>query len=135
MTRAERERFDRLVEDALDELPPRIHELLEEVPLVVLDEPTPDMLRDVGMDPADPDARDELCGLHTGTALTERSVEAADLPTVVHIFRRGIIAESGGWDAPGAEDEVYEQIRITILHELGHHFGLDEDDLADLGYD
>lgn len=135
MTKAERERFDRLVEDVLEGLPPRIHDLLDEVPLVVLDEPTPDMLRDVGIDPDDPDALDELCGLHTGTALTERSIESADLPTVVHIFRRGIVAEAGGWDAPDADDEVYEQIRITILHELGHHFGLDEDDLADLGYD
>lgn len=136
MTRQERERFDRLVDDAVEGLPPAVRVLFDEVPLVVLDEPTPEMLRDLGIDPADPDAADELCGLHTGTAVTERSVEhSGDLPPVIHIFRRGIVALAGGWACPDADDEIYEQIRITILHELGHQFGLDEEDLADLGYD
>ena len=133
---AERERFDALVDDAVGALPARIRALLDEVPLVVLDQPDAAMLRDVGVDPADSEALDELCGLHTGIALTEHSVEhSGELPTVVHIFRRGIIALAGGWDADNAEEEIYEEIRTTILHELGHHFGLDEDDLADLGYD
>jgi predicted Zn-dependent protease with MMP-like domain len=132
----ERDRFDALIEEALEELPPRIRALLEEVPLVVLDEPDEAMLRDVGIDPADESALDELCGLHTGVALTEQSVDQpAELPTMVHIFRRGIIALAGGWDDPEADDNIYEEIRTTILHEIGHHFGLDEDDLTELGYD
>lgn len=128
------QRFDRLVEDAIDELPPRVRSLLDEVPVVVLDQPDDTMLKDLGL-AGDPAAPDELCGLHTGTALTERTVERPDLPTVIHLFRRGIVSLAGGWDQDHADDEVYEEIRTTLLHEIGHHFGLDEDDLADLGYD
>jgi hypothetical protein len=79
--------------------------------------------------------------------MTERSVEPGevDLP-MIHIFREGIIACAGGWSpwrvsSPdgeilegGGEDLVREEIRITLLHEIGHHFGLDEDDLDRLGY-
>lgn len=130
------ERFDALVKDAIDALPPHLRRLVDEVPVVVMAQPTPDMLKELGIDPGDAAALDELCGLHTGTAMTERSVEqSADLPTVVHLFRRGIVGLAGGWEGPGAEDEVYEQVRITLLHELGHHFGLDEGDLESLGYD
>ncbi len=136
MNRKEEERFDALVKDAIDALPPAVRRRLDEIPVVVLNEPTPDMLRDLGEDPDDRDAAAEICGLHTGTAMTERSVQHhGDLPTVIHLFRRGIISLAGGWDQPGADDEIYEQVRVTLLHEIGHHFGLDEDDLADLGYD
>lgn len=136
MTSQERDRFDALVEDAIGSFPPRIRSLLDEVPLVVLDEPEPAMLKDIGVDPADDGALDELCGLHTGTALTHQSAaQPPDLPTVIHLFRRGIVALAGGWAQAGADDEIYEEVRTTILHEIGHHFGLEEDDLADLGYD
>lgn len=148
MTEAERDRFDQLVEDAIEALPPRIRALLDEIPVVVLDEPDDQMMRELGLDPADGEARGELCGMHTGTSLTERSVErSGDLPTQVHLFRRGIIALAGGWEAReekdeegrpwtvGGDDEIYEEIRVTLLHEIGHHFGLDEDDLERLGYD
>jgi len=142
-----RERFDRIVEDVIRALPARYAALLDEISIVVLDEPTPEMLRDLGLDPREPGIADEICGLHTGTALTERSVEqGADLPTQVHLFRRGIVELAGGWQRKtiteegetfqvGGEEEIYEEIRITLLHELGHHFGLDEDDLGRLGYD
>ena len=135
MTDAERDRFDALVDDAVAELPARIAALLDEAPLVVMDEPDAAMLRDLGVAADDSGALDEICGLHTGTAVTERSVEATDLPTVIHLFRRGIVALAGGWDGAQAEDEIYEEIRTTLLHEIGHHFGLDEDDLGALGYD
>lgn len=129
------DRFDALMEDALAGLGKRIEGLLEEIAIVVLDEPTPEMLRDVGIDPKDEEALDELCGLHTGTALTERSLsQDADLPTTIHLFRRGIVALAGGWEQANADEEIYEEIRITLLHEVGHHFGLDEDDLEELGY-
>jgi predicted Zn-dependent protease with MMP-like domain len=135
VTDAERDRFDALVEDALDALPARVRALLDEVPLVVLDEPTPEILRDLGVEPGDPAALDEICGLHSGTAITERSVEHPDLPGVIHLFRRGIVSLAGGWDGPDADDEVYEEVRTTLLHEIGHHFGLSEDDLQELGYE
>lgn len=136
MTEQERSRFDALMDDVVAGLPPSIARLLDEISVVVLDEPTPGMLADLGIAPDDHEALDELCGLHTGTALTERSVEHhADLPTTIHLFRRGIVALAGGWQDPNADDRVYEEIRITLLHEIGHHFGLDEDDLERLGYD
>ncbi len=132
MTDQERERFDGLVERVLASLPEEILAIFDEAPLLVDDEPEARVLREFGMDPESAQDRASLCGLHTGVPITERSVEADGvLPSQVHIYRLGIISESGGWDD---EDEVLEQIRITILHELGHEFGLDEDDLAELGY-
>ena len=52
---------------------------------------------------------------------------------VIHLFRIGIMAEAGGEQA--TEEDLRREIRVTLLHEIGHHFGLDEDDLAELGYD
>ncbi len=56
------------------------------------------------------------------------------MPPQIHIFRDGIVEFAGGWHQKYAEDEIYEETRITLLHEIGHHFGLDEDDLTELGY-
>jgi predicted Zn-dependent protease with MMP-like domain len=147
MTESERERFDALVEDVIDGVPGCLRALLDEVSLVVLDRPTPEMVRQLKKDGTleeDFGERDEdftdLCGLHTGTAITERSVQDHGfLPDQIHLFREGIVAlaleESGlHREDPGADDEIYEEIRVTLLHEIGHHLGLDEDDLEDLGY-
>jgi predicted Zn-dependent protease with MMP-like domain len=146
MTDEQRERFDALLEDAIGSLPPRARALIDEVPLVVMDRPTPEMVEQLRADGLLADEGDgpsdgsDLCGLHTGTSLTERSVQDSGiLPDQIHIFREGIVAlaleESGlRWNDPGADEEVYEEIRITLLHEIGHHFGLDEDDLDELGY-
>ncbi len=136
MTEAERQRFDALAEAVFESLPANLQRLLEEIPVVIDDVPSDDVLTSLGFDPADPDIRRELCGLNSGTAITEQSIEAPDfLPTEIQLYRVGIIEEAGGWDGPDADARVTEELRITILHEIGHHFGLDEDDLADLGYD
>lgn len=146
LSRSEQDRFDRLLQDVLDALPPRIHALLDEVPVVVMDRPTPDMVKSLIRDGVlEPDADgSDLCGLHSGTALTHRSVEDpagwgqfgddAGGPEQIHLFRLGIIDLAGGFEAPDADEAVYEEIRTTLLHEIGHHFGLDEDDLDALGY-
>jgi predicted Zn-dependent protease with MMP-like domain len=143
MNSAERNRFDALLEAVLETLPAKLHELLHEAPLIVDDRPSRALLLELGIDPDHPDAATELCGLHSGTPLTHRSVNHGfDLPETIQIFREGIIEEAGGWEpwtdedglAMGGEDAVAEQIRITLLHEIGHHFGLDEDDLDRLGY-
>lgn len=136
MNDAQRERFDALVHEAVGELPEDFAAVLDEMPLVVLDEPTPEMIRDLGGDEAD--ARD-LMGLHTGIATTERSIEeSGSLPSQIHIFRKGIVESLGGWEAIDADEEgeeaLYEEILITLLHEIGHQLGLDEDDLEKLGY-
>ena len=71
----------------------------------------------------------ELLGLYRGTPLTERSVEhARHLPDHVTIYQRNIERCCRN------KREAVEQIRRTVLHEVGHHFGLDEDDLAKMGY-
>ena len=135
LSEQERERFDALLEEAIEALPPALHRLIEEVPVVALDRPTAQMLRDVGIDPADEEEAVSLCGLHSGVSNTEKSVErSGEMPPDIHIFREGVISLAGGWDQPEADDVVYEEIMITLLHEIGHQFGLDEDDLERLGY-
>jgi len=131
MDHTQRERFDRLLENVLDALPPAFHDLLDRAPLIVEDTPAPELLADLGMTP---DQGDELCGLHSGTPLTERSVtDAPDFPETIHLFRHGVLAHAGGWGA--GDRAIQAEIRITVLHEIGHHFGLEEEDLEALGYD
>lgn len=139
----ERERFDALLAEAIEALPEHLRALIEEVPIIVEDEPAPTLIRELAAGLTEEDAQalpDELCGLHTGVPITERSVEHTDLPTDIRLFRRGIINLAGGWDAQegedptDAEDAIYEEIMVTLLHEIGHHFGLDEEDLEGLGF-
>jgi predicted Zn-dependent protease with MMP-like domain len=133
MDQVERDRFDAVVEEVIESLPAGVRAVLEEIPVIVLDRPDRKMLADLGMDPDDEAAASELCGLHTGVSITEKSIEhSGELPTEVHLFREGIVNLAGGWSDPEA---VREEVRITILHEIGHHFGLEEDDLFELGYD
>ena len=106
--------FDDVVRSALDELPPELAAGLRNVAVVVEDE-----------NPDDPD----LYGLFEGVPLTEGGPDAGELPNTIAIYRRPLEA-----DFP-EEAELREEIRITVLHELGHYFGLDEDRLAELGYE
>jgi predicted Zn-dependent protease with MMP-like domain len=138
MNDLDRARFDHLLDDALPQLPGEIRNLLEQLQLIVDDTPEQSLLDQIGTD--DPT---DLCGLHSGIPLTERSVEdEPTLPTSIHLFREGIVKIAGGWeswtdddgDPMGGDDIVQEEIVITLLHELGHHFGLDEQDLERLGY-
>lgn len=137
MTDGERERFDGLLEEALGALPEGIAALLEESPVIVDDRPDAELVRSLCREwgeEHDPALADELCGLHSGVPLTERSVESVDVPEQIRLFRVGIVNTAGGWDGPEADEAVYEEIVVTLLHEIGHHFGLDEDDLESLGY-
>jgi predicted Zn-dependent protease with MMP-like domain len=127
----DRDRFDRLLQGVIDALPPPVRALLDQVPVIVDDVPDAATLRDM-----DEDDELGLLGLHSGTPFTEASVEAApDLPPDIRLYREGILDHAGGWDQPDADARVREEIRVTLLHEIGHQFGLDEDDLARLGYD
>ncbi|MCP3904058.1 MAG: metallopeptidase family protein [Planctomycetes bacterium] len=132
MSPRQRERFDRLLERVIDALPDQLRRLLDEAPVIVEDRPDPALLRDLGMDADD----DDLCGLHSGAPITQRShSDVPDMPETIHLFRQGIIEEAGGWGGPDAEKSIESEIRVTLLHEVGHHFGLEEDDLEELGYD
>jgi predicted Zn-dependent protease with MMP-like domain len=144
VTESERAHFDDLLGQVIETLPEHIAALIEEVPVIVDDRPDPVLLAELRalwqVEQSIPDetfAR-EICGLHTGNMLTERSVEdASDLPEQIHLFRAGILEEARcrqSASAQPSDDQIYEEIAVTLLHEIGHHFGLDEDDLAELGY-
>ncbi len=106
--------FDDHVRAALDELPPELARALQNVAVVVEDE-----------HPEDPD----LFGLYHGVPLPERGDMSGQLPDKISIYR--IPLEES---FPDPRD-LREEIRITVLHELAHYFGLDEDRIAELGYD
>jgi predicted Zn-dependent protease with MMP-like domain len=107
--------FEEHVRAALDSLPPRLAAALENVAVVIQEE-----------HPGDPD----LFGLYEGTPLPERGhATAGRLPDRIAIYRRPL---EESFDDPG---ELEEEIRITVLHELAHHFGLDEGRLEELGYE
>jgi predicted Zn-dependent protease with MMP-like domain len=107
--------FDEHVRAALDELPPHLATALENLAVVVEDE-----------NPDDPD----LFGLFQGVPLTERSSAAPPgPPNKISIYRLPL--EESFPDA----DDLREEIRITVLHELAHYFGIDEERLFELGYD
>ena len=126
----QRRLFDSILEEILAELPAHIHDLLEEVPLIVEDYPSPRLLDELGIG-----RRGMLCGLHSGIPLTERSVMQSGVPDdTIYIYREGIFNLAADPRGRVAHDRLHDQIRITVLHEIGHHFGLDEDDLDALGY-
>src|SRR4051794_1931419 len=117
-------KFAELVERALAELPEPFAQHLEEVAVEIRDRPTAKQLRDVGLE------RDQLLmGLYVGVDMTRRSVEHSGvMPDVIYVFQEDIEL------ACDTEAQLVEEVRTTVLHELGHHFGLDEDDLDSLGY-
>ncbi len=126
----DRERFDEQVDKVVARLPAQVHELLEQVPMHVEDYPSEDVMRDRLVR-----YRDDLCGLYTGIPLTMRSIEhSGTLPDVITIYREGIVRAAADRQGRVRNDRLREQIRITILHELGHHHGMTEDDLRELGY-
>ena len=130
MDQRTRDRFDRQLEQVLAGMPPLVHELLEKIPLHVEDYPPRDVLEEKGIaDPA------ELCGLFTGVALPQKSVEHSGmLPDVVTIYRLGIMEAARDAFGRLSAQALREEIRITLFHELAHFHGLDEDELEQLGY-
>jgi len=116
--------FGELVERALDELPAPFADFLAEVPVEVRDRPTAAQLRLVGVR-----KNSLLLGLYHGRPITQRSVEdSGRLPDVIYIFQEPIQQVSN------SEEELTDQVRKTVLHEIGHHFGMTEHDLEELGY-
>ena len=110
--------FEQLVEDALKSLPKRFADLLDNVAVVVEDEPDEydlDILED-------PDS--ELLGIYRGTALTDRTHDMLPhLPDTIAIFRGPILRVARG------RADALRQIRETVIHELGHYFGLSDEDM------
>lgn len=119
MASLSREEFEQAVGDALDSLPERFSRLVENVAIAVEEEPAVEDLE--SLDDGDPES--ELLGIYRGVALTERSHDMPMLPDEIAIFRGPInrVAQS--------REEAVDEIRETIVHELGHYFGVDEEEL------
>ena len=112
----EPERFDLLVDQALDGIPDELARLVRNVVVLVEDEPPED-------------EPDDLLGLYDGVALTERdSTLAVQLPDRIFIFRGPLL------DFCDTEAQLVEEVRITVVHEIAHHFGIDDRRLHELGY-
>ena len=119
-------RFEILVARALDRLPAEFQAHMENVSVIIAEAPDPELLAAMGMDPDDPE--DTLFGLYEGVPLTERGFDDVLLPDSITIFRRPLLE----WAE--TEQEIVDEVRITVLHEIGHFFGMDEDRLDELGY-
>ncbi len=126
MIRISHEEFDQAVESALASIPDQFRSYIENVVVEVHERPSAKLLRDEEID-GEPD---EILGLYLGTPVGHDLLEAApQLPDRVLIFRANLC------DLCESREELIEEIRITVLHEIGHHFGMDEDRLEELGYD
>ena len=111
-----REEFEDAVRDALDEIPEELAEQMDNVVVLVEDTPPPD----------DPD----LLGLYEGVPLTERnsSYGLMTMPDQITVFRKPICRMCR------TEEQVVDEVRTTVVHELGHHVGIDEARLHELGW-
>ena len=108
------QQFEELVADALDSIPPELTRLMKNVVVLVEDEP--------------PEGED-LLGLYEGYALTERGWEyGGALPDRIMIYREAIC------DICETEEDVVEEVLITVVHEIAHHFGIDDERLHQLGW-
>jgi len=137
-TGKQREHFDAMVERAVKSLPGDLQSRIERVPVLVEDYPSSEVLESFAGDEEGPPELDELCGLHSGSGEAGIDDDGA-VPNSITLYRLGIVAMAGGWGAGSAvmanDDAIYDEIVVTLLHELGHDFGLDEDGLTQLGYD
>jgi predicted Zn-dependent protease with MMP-like domain len=117
--RINRREFQELVRRALTELPDEFAAAMRNVAVVVEEEPSAEDLESVGLDPE----QDDLYGLYQGVPLPERGPDAPVLPDRIAIYRQPIL-----WDCESRE-QVVAEVRTTVIHELGHYFGLGEDEL------
>lgn len=115
LTRAE---FERVVDEAIESLPKRFTDLIENVVIAVEEEPTAEDIENVDDEPGV-----ELLGIYRGVALTERSHDDPLLPDEIAVFRGPINRVTNSWQ------QAVEEIRETVMHELGHYFGLEDDEL------
>ena len=107
------ERFDQMVRDALAEIPPELARSMDNVVILVEDRPDDDR---------------PLYGLYQGVPLTNRGTYAGALPDRITIYQ-GVISERCR-----TEQEVAARVRVTVLHEVGHHFGMSDARLQELGW-
>jgi predicted Zn-dependent protease with MMP-like domain len=116
----EPEAFETLVREAIDGLPSEYRRLLKNVAIVVEETPSRDILDDLGLT-----SEDDLLGLYSGTPLEDESFfnVGGDLPSRISIYRKPILRLCR------SAQEVVHEVRDTVVHEIGHHFGLDDDEM------
>ena len=124
--------FEELVQEALDAMPEQFMEDMENVAVVIADEPTEDELNRIDDDgrPAGTWYGEEILGLYSGVPLTERYYDDMDggFPDVITIFK-------GPHErCVATREQIAEEVRKTVIHEIGHHFGLDDARLHEMGY-
>ena len=117
-----RTKFRELVDEALAGIPARFREAMKNIAIVIEDEPTVEELEEVGIEPPD-----TLLGLYQGTPLTERQWAHGNvLPDKITLFQGPIE------DSSEDEDDVVVAIGETLIHEVGHYFGLSEEEIEDI---
>jgi predicted Zn-dependent protease with MMP-like domain len=115
-----RDQFKQLVDEALESIPEHFRDAMQNIAIVVEDEPTDAQLAGVGLDPRE----DTLLGLYEGIPLTDRGWTHGNvLPDKITLFQRPIEAESD------STDDVVVAIGETLIHEIGHYFGLSEEEI------
>lgn len=114
------EEFEGLVRKAVDGLPDQYRRLLKNVTVVVEEEPSHEVLDDLGLE-----SEDDLLGLYSGTARDAESFfdPGGHLPAKISIYRGPILRLCR------TAEEVIQEVRDTVVHEIGHHFGLDDDEM------
>ncbi len=110
--------------EGLEIIPEELRGYITNVQVVVEDAPSDKVLRDLDVPPDE-----SLFGLYTGTPLTERTTEYSALPDRIIIFRRPLLEEFSD------PLDVRREVARTVIHEVAHHFGIDEDRLVELGWD
>jgi predicted Zn-dependent protease with MMP-like domain len=116
--------FEALVERALASIPMPFAQALEEVAIVIADEPTRDELAESGLDPDE-----ALYGLYEGTPRTEWGADWAPFPNRITLYRLSLEE-----DFPDPRD-LADEVRETVIHELAHHLGIDDERLGELGHE
>lgn len=118
-----RHAFEKLVAEAVTLIPARFRREIKNLALVVEDEPTAQLLEEMDIEPPD-----SLYGLYHGTPLTERQWDFGNhLPDRITIYQRPIEE-----DCDGDEDEIRAVIGETLIHEVGHYFGLSEEEIEEI---
>jgi predicted Zn-dependent protease with MMP-like domain len=119
----QRKAFEKLVQEAVTELPPEFRDRLQNVVIIVEDRPSQELVQQMEIEP-----NDTLFGFYEGVPLTQRGFDSPFYPDRILIFQEPLE------NACETDEDLKEEVKITIAHEIAHFFGLDDDYLDMLGY-
>ena len=120
-----KKQFDKMVKGAIAHIPEEIRGHLDNIMISVLKRPSPDLIREMDLDPDEPPL-----GLYVGVSLTDRCITNPPLyPDTIFLFQEPLE------EMCASMEELEEEIEITLAHEIAHAVGISEERLAELGYD